>query len=276
MTLPKFLCIGAQKAGTTWLFEQLIRNPGVWMPPVKELHFFDHVHVEQVRSWTPGHIQRAVHKMLQSHLAGKGPVDWRYVSYLADMAGRSMFTPQWYQRCFDRPKANSRVCGDITPAYCAIGEEGIRDVLAMLPGVKVMYIVRHPVQRALSQLRMNVARRTVEPDGATLLKMCDEWDLLNRGDYLNHIPKWRDVMPANDLLIIPFGGIRADPAAFMRTIEQFIGVDAFNGYHLDTVVHQSRKIPIPEPVMAYLSAKLAPQVSYLENTFGRDFLEATL
>lgn len=35
-----FLGIGAQKAGTTWLYAQLKQHPDVWMPMVKELHFF--------------------------------------------------------------------------------------------------------------------------------------------------------------------------------------------------------------------------------------------
>ena len=38
---PDFLCIGAQKAGTGWLYEQLREHPDFWMPPLKELHYFD-------------------------------------------------------------------------------------------------------------------------------------------------------------------------------------------------------------------------------------------
>src|SRR3954463_14128656 len=38
---PDFLCVGAQKAGTGWLYEQLRNHPDFWMPPVKELHYFD-------------------------------------------------------------------------------------------------------------------------------------------------------------------------------------------------------------------------------------------
>src|SRR3954454_22181194 len=38
---PDFLCIGAQKAGTGWLYEQLRSHPDFWMPPMKELHYFD-------------------------------------------------------------------------------------------------------------------------------------------------------------------------------------------------------------------------------------------
>ncbi len=38
---PDFLCVGAQKAGTSWLYQQLEPHPDFWMPPVKELHYFD-------------------------------------------------------------------------------------------------------------------------------------------------------------------------------------------------------------------------------------------
>lgn len=42
LTLPDVLGIGAQKAGTTWLHENLGRHPEVFVPErVKEVHYFD-------------------------------------------------------------------------------------------------------------------------------------------------------------------------------------------------------------------------------------------
>src|SRR5207247_10081781 len=38
---PDFLSVGAQKGGTSWLYRQLESHPDFWMPPVKELHYFD-------------------------------------------------------------------------------------------------------------------------------------------------------------------------------------------------------------------------------------------
>ncbi len=38
---PDFLCVGAHKAGSTWLYQQLDSHPDFWMPPIKELHYFD-------------------------------------------------------------------------------------------------------------------------------------------------------------------------------------------------------------------------------------------
>ncbi len=36
-----FLGIGAQRAGTRWLYDQSQHHPDFWMPPIKELHYFD-------------------------------------------------------------------------------------------------------------------------------------------------------------------------------------------------------------------------------------------
>ena len=38
-----FVCIGAQKAGTTWLARVLSEHDDVFVTPVKEIHYFDHI-----------------------------------------------------------------------------------------------------------------------------------------------------------------------------------------------------------------------------------------
>jgi hypothetical protein len=40
---PDFLCVGVHKGGTTWLYQQLDSHPDFWMPPLKELHYFDSI-----------------------------------------------------------------------------------------------------------------------------------------------------------------------------------------------------------------------------------------
>ena len=39
--LPDFICVGAQRAGTTWLYECLREHPQVFVPEIKELQFFN-------------------------------------------------------------------------------------------------------------------------------------------------------------------------------------------------------------------------------------------
>ena len=38
-----FWGIGAQKAGTSWLYYNLSKTPGFAIPPVIELHYFDQI-----------------------------------------------------------------------------------------------------------------------------------------------------------------------------------------------------------------------------------------
>ncbi|ELR71213.1 sulfotransferase [Fulvivirga imtechensis AK7] len=40
LVLPDFLCIGSQKAGTTWLYENLRQHPDLFLPDRKELNYF--------------------------------------------------------------------------------------------------------------------------------------------------------------------------------------------------------------------------------------------
>ncbi len=41
MSLPNFICVGAQKAGTSTLYDVLKQSPDIYFPPKKELHFFE-------------------------------------------------------------------------------------------------------------------------------------------------------------------------------------------------------------------------------------------
>ena len=41
--LPDFLCIGTQRSGTTWLFENIRQHPQIYLPYKKELNFFSEI-----------------------------------------------------------------------------------------------------------------------------------------------------------------------------------------------------------------------------------------
>ena len=103
MTLPRFLCIGAQKAGTSWLFAQLQSHPKVWMPPLKELQYFNHLYVPEHRAWTTWHIRQGAARVLEYHVGRDEGPDFGYVRYLADLGSRELFTDGWYRRAFERP-----------------------------------------------------------------------------------------------------------------------------------------------------------------------------
>jgi hypothetical protein len=57
-TLPDFLGIGAQKAATTWLADNLRQHPGVFIPRLKEQHFWDRL-LDRGLDWYAGQFARA-------------------------------------------------------------------------------------------------------------------------------------------------------------------------------------------------------------------------
>lgn len=74
MTLPNFLYIGPDKAGSSWLHEALIRHPQVYLSQAKDLYYFDRYYTRgvawyerQFEAATPAH--KVVGEVCQDYLA---------------------------------------------------------------------------------------------------------------------------------------------------------------------------------------------------------------
>jgi Sulfotransferase domain len=55
---PTFLYIGAPKSGSTWIYHALREHPDVFIPPAKDLQFFDY-HYDQGENWYLQHFKSA-------------------------------------------------------------------------------------------------------------------------------------------------------------------------------------------------------------------------
>ena len=68
-----------------------------------------------------------------------------------------MFHNQWYKRIFAPAPPGAKPM-DFTPEYSTLPEGGVTYVADFLPKARILYLIRHPVDRAVSQLRMNLRR----------------------------------------------------------------------------------------------------------------------
>jgi hypothetical protein len=274
--LPEFLCIGAQKAGTSWHFAQLHSHPRVWVPPIKEVHYFNHLFVPENRKWTKWHIRHAVGQALKNYAARNEDIHFPYVQYLVDLGSRDLFTESWYRRVFELPAAGGRVVGDMTPEYSTIPEAGIAYLRGLLGAVKIIYLIREPVSRALSQLKMNVTRqgpsRMTEADWLT---MADTWDIANRGDYRAYVPRWKAHFAPEDILFLPYGRVAQDPVGLMREVEGFLGLGPHDYTRLAERVHKTKSLEVPKSIVRRLEDRLAPQADFLVSEFGPEFARQT-
>ena len=121
--LPDFMGIGFQRCGTSWLDDQLRRHPSVWLPSIKELHYFDardptrpipsYRYRTHVR-WRVRQYATAVKAGLQGRQARIPTTasdlrwDLRYFTGRAD--------DRWYASLFENAKARGSTVGEITPS----------------------------------------------------------------------------------------------------------------------------------------------------------------
>ena len=156
---PSFLGIGAQRAATTWLHHSLRRHPDLWLPPAKELHYFDWISggpslVDRVTSgnrlcalWR----QRVRGELRSSIRRGdfSGSAARCAYEFLAPSDSR-------YLGMFE--SAGQRIAGEITPAYSLLSDSEVKRVAALLPDARVIVMLRNPIGRAWSQVQLETGR----------------------------------------------------------------------------------------------------------------------
>jgi hypothetical protein len=208
---PDFLCIGAHKAGTTWLYQQLDSHPDFWMPPVKELHYFDQL----------SRVQRA------AHLRCRDERDSRFLERLKSLSAEPGIDLENYGRLFE-PKA-SLISGDISPNYSTLSDEVIRQVAGYFPNLKVIFLARDPVERFWSHLSMEVHYRQIEPFDATDINEVNR-NLSRRGMLLRSYPsavvaRWKRYVDSEHFRVHFFDDLQNNPAELRRSILRFLGAD---------------------------------------------------
>jgi hypothetical protein len=273
--LPNFLGIGVQKGATSWLWYNLRAHPEVWMPPFKEIHYFDHVYIEENRSWTLYHIKKSVSDALSWYVKSN-KINLDYFKYLIDIALIEPFTEKWYYRIFDRLEpASSRAIGEITPEYFMLPKEGILYVRKLLGDIKLIITIRHPVDRAISQIKMNAERKELENlnDDKLWFELAREDVIYQRADYKIYIPRWLSVFKEKSILFIPFGDIKNRPRKVLDSIENHLFISKFERYpSLNDKVYATKSFKVPDTIYSYLQERMHDQIVFLENFFGKDFL----
>ena len=282
-----FCGIGVQKGGTTWLYENLARHPDVWFPFIKEVHFFDRNREMLDRARRGGEfedlqivqkIRNRIRKLRRGKIDGSG--DRRgELDYLRRLVARDfLLTDEWYDFLFSPAPAGTRA-GEITPFYCAMGEAGIREMKRRCPGATLIYLIRDPVDRGLSCLRMAGERWAIDMgDPQAVARLADTClgskSFGRRGDYRANIPLW-DRHFGDRVLYLPFGQIRADPQQVLRRVEASVGIRPFDGYpSLHEPVHVTQKsAPIPPEVRRRFAEANERQYDFLQRRFPPEFVD---
>jgi Sulfotransferase domain len=211
--LPDYLIIGAQRAGTTSLHRYLVQHPAVrTLLRTKGVHFFDTAY-------------------------GRG-LGW-YASH---------FPTRLTARRVARRQGTGLRTGEASPYYLFHPHVPGR-VAEHLPGVKLIALLRDPVQRAWSHYQHEVARgfetrpfeAAIEAEPARLAGETERLlaeplynsfahqhhSYLARGHYADQLDRWRARFAPEQLLVLSSERFFADPERSFRRVLEFLELPAF-------------------------------------------------
>jgi hypothetical protein len=145
--------------------------------------------------------------------------------------------PDWYAGYFlGCPR--EMICGEISPSYFA-HEAAPARIARIVPQVKLMFLLRDPVERAISAYRDMIAK------GDTRLELSDALathaDLIQEGRYARHLARYTDIFAASAIRIVIAEEIQAGNERILSGVFDFFGVNnTFRAPALFERVHETR------------------------------------
>ena len=241
-----FFCVGAAKAGTSWLHRQLSNHPSCHFRAIKELHYFDAIE--------GGRLDRQIDHHRAQHLALKDRLSEQAASATASQMRRLKDRAEWlevlargedeaaYLNYLQDGAGEARIVGDMTPAYALLPEDRLARMAGLSSDVRMLYVLRDPIERLWSHVRMIAARR--DDAGVVTARRCanilarvfrgEEEQIAMRSDYAGALARLTAAVPAARLLVEGFETMIAGPG--LARICDFLGI--------------SRIAAEPEPVHA--------------------------
>ncbi len=259
-----FVCIGAQKAGTSWIHHNLSGHPALSFPPVKEVHYFDQVHLGtralmRKRAHLAGELEKEAPAAVESYLKkGRLPDDPGLGAGLHFAC--APVNDSWYLDLFDR----DRLAVDITPAYSVLPEEGFRHMDRLAADVKVVFVLRNPVERILSQLRYKHSESLRLYQGRPprdlsrvrdeeLISMARSRGVLARTDYAATIDRLYRVFARERIKILYYETLCSSPESFLHRLQEFLGISSGNNISAEKMARQVNPSPETDLSKAVLS-----------------------
>lgn len=194
--LPEFILVGAPKCGTTSLHAMLALHPDVFIPEY-EVFFFD---VDDIM----------VHPDFFFHRDGSSFHDYEgeFEEYLA-----------WYRSLFVDAQPGQLIGEDTTTYLCS--PYASSRIAKLLPDVKLIALLRDPVDRAYSQYFHNVRAGRHSVSFERTLRT-NPGALLMHGFYYEQLERYRGFMDAGQMLVLFFEDFAADPTGLLRQVCDFL------------------------------------------------------
>jgi hypothetical protein len=252
-----FVGIGAQKAGTTWLYDQLALHPQVALPDCKEVHFFDTVcPTRGGRSFGIRRVRNLRDALDRGYKVG--------ADRILEMLEMSFGGPASYRAFLERGVTeDSLVAGEITPAYATLTDEGFTLMRETLQDPRIIFIMRDPLDRYWSAVRMAQSNPAfLDFSFHRAFKLGGHQA---RGDYAATIDALDRLFKPEDVLYLFYEDLIS--ASTLRRVAHFLGVEPEWNWQLDKASRIGTPYPMPAP-SPELNLTLQPTYDFVRERFG--------
>jgi hypothetical protein len=270
------LGVGATKSGTSWLYRYLADHPECHFRTIKELHYFDGLEKGGLSAQAEDRRREAaaIQARIDEGRQGKGAAarladrrDW--IGVLAK-GGEDLAA---YLGYLDAGRERQAVVGEVTPAYALLPEDRLR-AMSTMGGrdVRFVYLMRDPVARLWSHVRMIAGRRS--PDGTVVRRRCDrifdrtleglESQIEARGDYRAALEKFARAIDPARLLVLVLEELTGGTA--LARLCAFLGI-AERAPDL-APVYAGQPVPMRPAQVRAARDWLAPQYDYVAERLG--------
>jgi len=227
---PDFICIGAQKAGTTWLYNNCIIHPEIALPYLKELHFFDEIergirrdlfsrlfNNHWMNAWWRHNFKHRIYHSIREKDAHKFFWMLKYFLLPRDF--------KWYRKLFSQ--SENVITGEFTPDYSIMNRELIRELKTNLPRVKIILLLRDPVETNWSHIKM-IYFRTQKVNSLQSINEQKIMDFIQSPNPLVNYPliinNWLSEFPEEQVFIGFYDDIINKPSKLLAGIYNFLEI----------------------------------------------------
>lgn len=196
--MPNFLIIGAQKSGSTWLYNTLKKHPNIYLPNKIELGYFNRLDCEEKNS-------------LEKYASEFDKVDRKKEKWVGEKTPAYFWTTDKSRSKTQPPKSHNP---NIPESVSRVLGRDISTILSL----------RHPVSRAISAYRHHGKRKRIRKD-QYLIDVASQFGIEDMGFYDQHLLAWEKIFDKKSMCILIFeSDIRENPSSGYSKICDFLSI----------------------------------------------------
>ncbi|GAA6210044.1 sulfotransferase [Cognatishimia sp. WU-CL00825] len=184
--------------------------------------------------------------------------------------GLSWYSDQWGTRPLIR--------GEASPNYTKSRDfAGVPARIAeTCPDVRLIYIVRDPVKRAVSQFKHSFIIGDIDPDMADFTESHEYAHILDASLYARQLEAYLAHFPKEALLVLDFDDMVQDPQAVMDQITTHIGASARQIQDKGAQNDSAELSRVPAPILRFAQSPLGRRITALISREMRDKIRGLL